>query len=72
MGIIINQRIVLNAAYHGKRVIGMANSGLMIWRSDLSYFNFDPDNIEFDNDAYQHSKVFLVTATGAWEIEELL
>lgn len=72
MGIVINQQVILNAVYHGKRVIGMTYSGWMVWRSDLSYFKFDPDNIKFDNNTYQQSKAFLVIATGDWKIEELL
>lgn len=72
MGIVINQRVILNAAYNGRPVIGMAFFGKSVWRINLDYIRFDPDKLRFDNDAYQQNKAFLVIATGDWEIEELL
>ena len=72
MGIVINQQVVHNAAYHGRSILGMVYFGRLVWRSGMVYFRIDPDNIKFDNDAYQQNKAFLVIASGDWEIEELL
>lgn len=72
MGLVINQRVIHNAAYHGKRVIGMVYYGWLVYKSNMVYFKIDPNDIKFDNDLYQQSKVFLVIAADDWEIEELL
>lgn len=71
MGIVINQQKLINIAYAGSLVHGVVYNKVVIWRTGVSEISFDPDSLQFDNEAYEQIQKFIVRATQSWYIEEI-